>query len=101
MSTRKVFAQTLLERGGEQSKAWSLPLPQQWLRLTECVTISLPERSETIVWKFRSASKQPCEISAWYGYTLYQPGFSMFLLITDGTRSIVAHADVVPVDSVL
>jgi hypothetical protein len=39
-----------------------------------------PVRSATIVWKLSSASRRPCEISAWYGvYAVYQPGFSRML----------------------
>ena len=30
-----------------------------------------------MVWKLRSASSRPCEISGWYGvYAVYQAGFS-------------------------
>ena len=37
-------------------------------------------RSLTIVWKLRSASSRPCEISGWYGvYAVYQAGFSSTL----------------------
>ena len=37
-------------------------------------------RSQTIVWKFSSASRRPCEISGWYGvYAVYQAGFSSTL----------------------
>ncbi len=36
-----------------------------------------PVRSDTIVWKFSSASSRPWEISGWYGvYAVYQAGFS-------------------------
>ena len=39
-----------------------------------------PVRSSIIVWKLSSASRRPCEISAWYGvYCVYQPGFSRML----------------------
>jgi hypothetical protein len=31
----------------------------------EAPAISSPVRSMTAVWKFRSASRRPCEISAW------------------------------------
>jgi hypothetical protein len=37
-------------------------------------------RSLTTVWKLRSASRRPCETSAWYGvYCVYQAGFSSTL----------------------
>ena len=33
-----------------------------------------------MVWKLRSASSRPCEISGWYGvYAVYQAGFSSTL----------------------
>ena len=39
-----------------------------------------PVRSATMVWKFSSASRRPCEISGWYGvYAVYQAGFSSTL----------------------
>jgi hypothetical protein len=42
--------------------------------------IDMPVRSHTIVWKLTSASRRPCEISAWYGvYAVYQAGFSSTL----------------------
>ena len=37
----------------------------------------MPVRSLTMVWKFRSASSRPWEISGWYGvYAVYQAGLS-------------------------
>ncbi len=33
----------------------------------EALAISIAVRSQTMVWKFSSASIRPCEISAWYG----------------------------------
>ena len=42
--------------------------------------MSMPVRSATIVWKLRSASSRPWEISGWYGvYAVYQAGFSRTL----------------------
>ena len=86
----RFLLRTLLERGGEQSNSIVIASAAAVASSSrDALAISLPERSETIVWKFRSASKRPCEISAWYGgYAVYQPGFSrMFLLITDGTSA--------------
>ena len=41
---------------------------------------SIPVRSLTIVWKLRSASRRPCEISGWYGvYAVYHDGSSSTL----------------------
>ena len=34
---------------------------------SEAFAISMPVRSVTMVWKFSSASRRPCAISAWYG----------------------------------
>ena len=34
---------------------------------SEALAIASPVRSDTIVWKLSSASRRPCEISAWYG----------------------------------
>jgi len=46
----------------------------------DALAISMPVRSSTIVWKLRSASRRPCEISGWYGvYAVYQAGFSSTL----------------------
>ena len=41
-----------------------------------------------MVWKFSSASRRPCEISAWYGvYAVYQPASSTTpRRITGGVR---------------
>ena len=52
----------------------------------DALAISRPVRSDTAVWKLSSASRRPCEISAWYGvYDVYQPGFSrMFRSSTGG-----------------
>ena len=33
----------------------------------EALAMSMPVRSETIVWKFSSASRRPWLISGWYG----------------------------------
>jgi hypothetical protein len=33
----------------------------------EALAIAMPVRSQTMVWKLISASRRPCEISAWYG----------------------------------
>ena len=33
----------------------------------EAPAIAMPVRSQTMVWKLTSASRRPCEISAWYG----------------------------------
>ncbi len=47
---------------------------------SEALLISMPVRSQTMVWKLISASIRPCEISAWYGvYAVYQAGFSRML----------------------
>ncbi len=47
---------------------------------SEALATSNAVRSITIVWKFKSASRRPCAISAWYGvYCVYQPGFSSTL----------------------
>ena len=43
----------------------------------EALARSMPVRSLTMVWKLRSASNRPWEISGWYGvYAVYQAGFS-------------------------
>ena len=34
---------------------------------SDALAVGSPVRSETIVWKFSSASSRPCEISGWYG----------------------------------
>jgi hypothetical protein len=34
---------------------------------SEALAICMPVRSQTMVWKLSSASRRPCEISAWYG----------------------------------
>ncbi len=34
---------------------------------SEALAISMPVSSQTMVWKFTSASSRPCAISAWYG----------------------------------
>ena len=31
----------------------------------DALAIAMPVRSQTIVWKFTSASSRPCEISGW------------------------------------
>ena len=47
---------------------------------SDALARSMPVRSLTIVWKLRSASSRPCEISGWYGvYAVYQAGFSSTL----------------------
>ena len=49
-----------------------------------------------MVWKLRSASRRPCEISGWYGvYAVYQAGFSSRLRwMTGGVmRARVALTD--------
>ena len=53
----------------------------------EAFEMSSAVNSQTIVWKAKSASRRPCEISGWYGvYAVYQDGFSKtFLLTTGGT----------------
>ena len=53
---------------------------------SDAFATSSPVNEITIVWKFKSASRRPCAISAWYGvYCVYQPGFSrMFRLKTAG-----------------
>ena len=33
----------------------------------EALAISMPVKSNTMVWKFNKASKRPWAISAWYG----------------------------------
>ena len=46
----------------------------------DAFAISIAVRSVTMVWKFRSASRRPWEISGWYGvYAVYQAGFSSTL----------------------
>ena len=46
----------------------------------DALAVSRPVSSDTMVWKFSSASSRPCEISGWYGvYAVYQAGFSMML----------------------
>ncbi len=46
----------------------------------EAFAIAMPVRSVTIVWKLRSASRRPWEISGWYGvYAVYQAGLSKTL----------------------
>ena len=53
---------------------------------SDALATSSAVRSQTIVWKFSSASRRPCEISGWYGvYAVYQAGFSStFLRMTGG-----------------
>ena len=47
---------------------------------SDALARSIPVRSLTMVWKLRSASRRPCEISGWYGvYAVYQAGFSSTL----------------------
>ena len=47
---------------------------------SDALARSMPVRSATIVWKLRSASSRPWEISGWYGvYAVYQAGFSSTL----------------------
>jgi hypothetical protein len=55
---------------------------------SEALATASPVRSDIIVWKLSSASRRPCEISAWYGvYAVYQPGFSRtFRCTTCGTN---------------
>ena len=63
---------------------------------SDALARSIPVRSATIVWKFRSTSSRPCEISGWYGvYAVYQAGFSSTLRrMTPGRDRVrVAHAD--------
>ena len=63
---------------------------------SDALAISMPVRSLTIVWKLRSASSRPCEISGWYGvYAVYHAGFSSTLRrITGGVIVFgVPHAD--------
>ena len=56
---------------------------------SEELASSQPVRSVTIVWKFSSDSRRPCEISAWYGvYCVYQPGFSSTLRWITGGRCV-------------
>ena len=46
----------------------------------EALAVSRPVRSDTMVWKFRSASSRPWLISGWYGvYAVYQAGLSSTL----------------------
>jgi hypothetical protein len=46
----------------------------------DAFAVASPVRSATIVWKLRSASRRPCEISGWYGvYAVYHDGFSSTL----------------------
>ena len=53
---------------------------------SEALQSSKPVRSVTIVWKFISDSRRPCDTSGWYGvYCVYHPGFSRtFRRITYG-----------------
>ena len=38
-------------------------------------------KSDIAVWKLNSASRRPCDISAWYGvYDVYHTGFSSMFL---------------------
>ena len=55
---------------------------------SDAFAMSIAVRSLTIVWKLRSASRRPCEISGWYGvYAVYQAGFSSTLRwITGGVN---------------
>ena len=47
---------------------------------SDALARSMAVRSLTMVWKLRSASSRPCEISGWYGvYAVYQAGFSRTL----------------------
>ena len=47
---------------------------------SEAFAVGRPHRSPTMVWKFSSASRRPCEISGWYGvYAVYQDGSSSTL----------------------
>ena len=47
---------------------------------SDAFAISIPVRSLTIVWKLRSASRRPWEISGWYGvYAVYHDGSSSTL----------------------
>ena len=34
---------------------------------SDALEMSRPVKSDTSVWKFRSISRRPCEISGWYG----------------------------------
>ncbi|CAM3863362.1 hypothetical protein TSST111916_11100 [Tsukamurella strandjordii] len=55
----------------------------------ELLAISMPVRSETMVWKLSSASRRPWLISGWYGvYAVYQAGFSMMLRSSTGGVSV-------------
>ena len=53
---------------------------------SEAFAVSSPVRSDTMVWKFKRASRRPWLISGWYGvYAVYQAGLSStFRLITPG-----------------
>jgi hypothetical protein len=47
---------------------------------SDALARSIAARSLTMVWKLRSASSRPCEISGWYGvYAVYQAGSSSTL----------------------
>jgi len=57
----------------------------------DAFAMSMAVRSLTIVWKLRSASSRPWEISGWYGvYAVYHAGFSSTLRwITGGVNVLV------------
>ena len=56
---------------------------------SDALARSMPVRSLTMVWKFTSASRRPCEISDWYGvYAVYQAGFSSTLRWITAGRSV-------------
>ena len=47
---------------------------------SDALAVSRPVRSDTMVWKFKSASSRPWLISGWYGvYAVYQAGLSSTL----------------------
>jgi hypothetical protein len=61
-ATKKAFGPDFARRGGTAS----------WPRRRRCLVeqrgvgeSSMPVRSVTMVWKFSSASRRPCEISGW------------------------------------
>ena len=58
---------------------------------SDALARSIAVRSLTIVWKLRSASSRPCEISGWYGvYAVYQAGFSSTLRWMTGGVNVFA-----------